>query len=317
VDYIQEPFSPEGLLASVNLSICDTAWGVIGGLSLSTLLQMIHMEKKTCTIRVISGRRQGFLYLRAGAMINARYRRTEGLEAAYHLLASQSPRAEISGQLHDSTHSIHASMEELLMEAARLQDELVPGEPADAFEDEADGLPSSEHGKWKPMTPSAPAKASSKRGLLVGVGALVLLLGGLGIFMATRSTQIEVQTTPSAATVSLDGQKCGETPLSLSLPKSQGSLTLEAPGYQTLTYLLKPGDRKLTFTLEPAPRATEAAPAAKAAEAPVPEEEQAEPAPAKKGTKAAPKASPKPAAKPETKTSPKSKGDVFDQIRKS
>jgi hypothetical protein len=306
MDYIREPLTEETLLESVRVGICDTAWGVIGGLSLSTLLQMIHMENKTCTIRVISGRRQGFLYLRAGEVINARYRRCEGLEAAYLLLASESPRAEISGQLHDSTQLINASLEELLMDAARLQDEVTTTDTAEEQEDEVEGpLPISEQGKWKSTTQEDSPKPSSKVGLLSIIGAGIILLLVLGAFVIRRKEQIEVLTTPSGAIVSLDGQKCGETPLSIALPKLQGTLKMEVPGFLPLSYALHPGDRKLSFTLEPMPKPVEATPASTAIEEkPNPKDEKSVPQPKKSKTKTAPK------------PAPKTKGDVFDQIRK-
>jgi len=303
VDYLPESFSEEALLSAVNLGICDTAWGVIGGLSLSTLLQAIHLEKKTCTIRVISGRRQGFLYLRAGVMINARYRRSEGLEAAYLILASESPQAEISGQLHDSTQLIEASMEELLMETARLQDEVKSGDAPEASEEDLDHLPSSELGKWKTM-PSPPRLRSAPRhGLWFALAVVALLLAALSTYLLTRKTRLEVLTTPSAVSVSLDGRKCGETPIHLALASLQGRLTLEAPGYVPVSYSLRPGDEKLVFTLEPLPKSAQASPGKPVEEA-VPEDAKASSKPRRKTVKTAPK------------LAPKAKGDVFDQIRK-
>jgi len=253
VDYLQEPFSDEALLGAVNLCICETPWGVIGGFSLSTLLQMIHMEKKTCTIRVTSGRREGFLYLRAGVLINARYRRTEGLEAAYQILASESPQAEISGQLHDGTQLIHVSMQELLMEAARLQDE-VRSEAVASPEDGAGHVPRSEVGKWPHVSHPAPKNSTARLLLWSCLGVAVLLLAGLAGLLLGRKPQLEVLTTPSAVTVKLDGRVCGETPLHLTLPRVEGLLTLEAPGYRPVIYNLRPRDAKLVFNLEPMPR---------------------------------------------------------------
>jgi hypothetical protein len=304
MDHLGEPFTDDALLEAVRVGICDTAWGVIGGLSLSALLQMIHLEKKTCTIRVVSGRRQGFLYLRAGEVINARYRGCEGREAAYMLLSSESPRAEISGQLHDPTQLIDSRLEELLMEAACQQDEVARHDSPEPQSEESEELPNSEQGKWNTAAPAQAAKQSSKRTLLTIVGATLILLLVLGAFVIRRKEQIEVITTPSGAIVHLDGQRRGETPLSIALPKLQGSLRLEAPGYLPLSYSLQPGDQKLFFTLEPLPKpvAPENPVAPKSIEEPKPVTEKPAPQPKKSKEKTDPK--------------PKSKGDIFDQIRK-
>jgi len=149
--YLQKPLESQSLAQALNREMRHLARGVIEGLSLSSILQMLNIEGKTCTLRVTSGRRVGFFYMRAGQLINARFRHLEGLEAAVHLLASESPRAEIQSQLHDPSQHIDVRLEEVLMEAMRFKDEgesrrmTQQAPPEEVLED---ALPESETGKW-------------------------------------------------------------------------------------------------------------------------------------------------------------------------
>jgi len=303
--YLRKPLTADDILRAVRTEIRHVARGVIEGLSLATLLQMFHMEGKTCTIRVNSGRRQGFFYMRAGQIINARYRRKEGMEAALLLLASASPKAEIDGQLHDSTQLIHARIEELMMEAMRLQDEHTRehGEAADDdSEDEEGDLPRSETGKWNavpvPKAIPVPPPPPRKRRFLLIAAAVILPFSAIP-FLLPREERVAIQSTPAGAAVILDGRPRGNTPVELTLPKPlQGVLEVVLAGYEPQTGALKPGEGTISFALKPLPPPPEPAPAVISLP-PEPEEPALAPV-AKKAVKRPPTRKPK---------------DVFDQIR--
>jgi hypothetical protein len=118
-------------------------------------------------------------------------------------------------------------------------------------------------------------------------------------FLLPRDTQVTIVSTPPGATVLLDGQARGNTPLALSLPRPlQGALHVELAGYVAQTGVLKPGLDTVSFALQPVPRPPEPVPA----EALPPEAPQ-EPEPVPVARKSARKP---PAKKPR---------DVFDQVR--
>lgn len=306
--YLRKPLTNDDILTAVQSEIRHVARGVIEGLSLATLLQMFHMEGKTCTIRVNSGRRQGFFYMRAGQIINARYRRKEGMEAALLLLASASPKAEIDGQLHDSTQLIHARIEELMMEAMRIQDEHTRDHGTSADDDGEDDegdLPRSETGKWDtvpaakatPTENQAPPPARPRRKKYLLIAAAVILPFTAIPFFIPREAHLDIQSSPLGALVTLDGEPQGKTPLGLSLPKPlRGSLRMELPGYEPQTHTLQPGEASVAITLKPLPPPPE--PVTVAVEPPAPAEE--------------PQASPKKAKK----APPKKAKDIFDQVRR-
>ncbi len=304
VGYLPKPTTMDALLEAAQAELLDGAWGVIQGLSLSTLLQMLGMECKTCTLRVTSGRRQGFLYLQGGQVINARYRRLEGLPAALQLINSPSLKIEIDHRLHDFTPRIALRTEEILMQAAQAMDENGPGclEDTPAM-DEADHIPASEVGRWERTEVPTAARVSPFRRwripiLLAATGTVAVLVWGL----LPRKTSVALVTVPAGAQVTLDGAARGVTPVSLDLEgHPKGTLRLSLQGHQAYEQALQPGDRSLHIQLQPLP-------AAAVVPAPPPVEAAPEPVVVAKPTVAKPTVKSKPDARP--------KSDIFDQIRK-
>ena len=71
--------------------------GMIIGLPLNSLLQLMEWERKSCTVKVKSNCGVGMLYLHEGALIHANYMELEGLEAVYEILALTESYVEFTG----------------------------------------------------------------------------------------------------------------------------------------------------------------------------------------------------------------------------
>ncbi|MBP1628811.1 MAG: response regulator [Holophagaceae bacterium] len=312
--YLPKPLEREALVQAFLGEMRQLARGVIEGLSLPSLLQMLNIERKTCTIRVSSGRRVGFFYMQGGELINARFRNVEGLDAAVRLLAADSPRAEIQSQLHDPTRRIQGRLEEVLMEAMRFKDEDTDAShPELTFQDEAwDGtMPESETGKWHFDPGKEPATASRRKRLLLPLLAIPVLLGVAALAaLPFRKVSIRLRSIPAGAALSLDDRRLGQAPLVLELRKPvRGTLRAEVEGYQPLARQLQEGDKDLELVLEPLPKAI--VPVIETPPPPVaePEAPSSEPVLRPRGKRKAVKLTP---AAP---TRPGKRGDVFDQLR--
>ena len=103
--------------------------GLVRGISLNSLLQLLNWECKSCTLTVKSEAGMGLLYLRKGEVVHAAYRDMEGLPAAYEILTWDRPDVEFV-----DTCRVEPSMDlpltELLMNAAMITDHRNPGAPA-------------------------------------------------------------------------------------------------------------------------------------------------------------------------------------------
>ncbi len=99
--------------------------GMVRGIGLNSILQLLNWEKKSCTLTVKSEAGMGLLYLKDGEVVHAAYRADEGLAAAYEILIWDKPDIEFV-----ETCRVERTMDlpltELLMNAALITDHRNP-----------------------------------------------------------------------------------------------------------------------------------------------------------------------------------------------
>ena len=99
--------------------------GMIRGLNLNSILQLLNWEKKACTLTVKSEAGMGLLYLKQGEVVHAAYRAEEGLPAAYEILTWDRPDIEFVDTCRvDPTMDL--PLTELLLNATLLTDHRKP-----------------------------------------------------------------------------------------------------------------------------------------------------------------------------------------------
>jgi CheY-like chemotaxis protein len=122
-DYIEKPADFKMLPGLVRAKLGQRARGHIVGITLSGLLQLLHLEQKTCTLSIASGGRRGKLSCLAGEVVDARAGESVGLDAAYEILEWGDPEIEIESAPSLEARTVEAPMHAILLEAARLRDE--------------------------------------------------------------------------------------------------------------------------------------------------------------------------------------------------
>jgi|GEM_PF-6924213 len=111
--------------------------GQIKGINLTNFLQMVQMEKPTCTLIVKDGKKQGSLFIKDGEVIDADSASGhKHLDAAFEILSWDEPSIELKKTLGSEEKHINMPLMNLLMEAARFKDEMDLG----AEEDEDDEI---------------------------------------------------------------------------------------------------------------------------------------------------------------------------------
>ena len=111
--------------------------GRVENISLASFLQLLEMERKTCTLSVRSpdpdADREGQLYFRAGRLVGAASGEESGREAALEIVTWEHTNIEIADGCPPVDPEIDVSLSFLLMEGMRLKDEREQGaEPAAA-----------------------------------------------------------------------------------------------------------------------------------------------------------------------------------------
>jgi len=132
--FIEKPFVVEDLSASIIVSLeKESEGGTLQTVSIDMFLQLIEMEQKTCTIRVINKEtdNNGVLFFKGGELLDARIRDMHGKKAAYEIFSWDSPSLSIQDTCVLNKKIIKEDLQAVLFDAMRLKDEA--GEDESAF----------------------------------------------------------------------------------------------------------------------------------------------------------------------------------------
>ena len=116
MDFIQ-------LAKKIDEAITKGTQGYLKGIPLPTFLQLIGLEKKSCTVIIKTHLETGFLYIKNGLLINAETDSLTGEEACFEIISWEEPDLEIQYTMRHKEQTIFNSMNHILMEALRLNDE--------------------------------------------------------------------------------------------------------------------------------------------------------------------------------------------------
>jgi CheY-like chemotaxis protein len=97
--------------------------GRIRGVSLPSFLQMMELEDRSCSLNITAKGRAGWLYLRKGVPITAKFGQLTGRRAALHILTWKNVTIDIDYKTPDHPREITKTLMNLIMESGRLIDE--------------------------------------------------------------------------------------------------------------------------------------------------------------------------------------------------
>lgn len=166
--FIEKPFVVEKLADNI-ISILEkeSEGGTLQTVSLDMFLQLIEMEQKTCTIRVINKEteKQGVLFFRRGELLDARIRDMHEKQAAYEIFSWDNASLSIQDTCVLDKKVIKEDLQAVLFEAMRLKDEA--GEDAAAFQETPEESPPPTQNPATPQkqTPSQKTKPEQKKGI--------------------------------------------------------------------------------------------------------------------------------------------------------
>ncbi len=126
VGYIEKPFMIEDLARKIVAALRqESDGGTLHGISSGTFLQLIEMEQKTCTIRVMdrNSGRKGVLFFRKGELMDARVNGLSGVQAAYEIFSWDEVNLSIQNSCQKEEKKIDGDLQGILLEAMRLKDE--------------------------------------------------------------------------------------------------------------------------------------------------------------------------------------------------
>jgi CheY-like chemotaxis protein len=127
---IPKPAKLSFLMETMRAAVNRPPAGMVRGLGLSSILQLMNWEKRTATLTVRGPGGTGYLYVREGELVHAALGREEGLAAAYRLLDWEGPQVEFVYACKVRS-TIDLPITEILMNQAMIRDTqaLPPSKP--------------------------------------------------------------------------------------------------------------------------------------------------------------------------------------------
>jgi len=121
--YLEKPISFEEFRDHVLYALNQKKKGRIEGITLASFLQLIWMEKMTCTLIVKSTEKTGILSIKNGELKNAECGQEKGLDTALEILAWENVTIEMEESYLPGSETLNSTIEEILLESFRRQDE--------------------------------------------------------------------------------------------------------------------------------------------------------------------------------------------------
>jgi len=134
IGYIAKPFMIDDLAKRIITALRKEAeGGTLHSVSSGIFLQLMEMEEKTCTVRLVekSSGKQGILFFQGGQLLDARCDSLRGEAAAYEIFSWDDVSLSIQYSCPQRERRIHRDLQAILLDAMRLKDELKRiGKPA-------------------------------------------------------------------------------------------------------------------------------------------------------------------------------------------
>ena len=129
--YLEKPLDFKLFTDTVSQALAVGERSFIRGINLATFLQLVQLEKKTCTLKIKSKTEIGTLYIDQGNLFSAETGQLSGEAAAFQIVCWQNPEIEMEPICRQKERQITISIEALLLEAFRREDEKIHSQKQD------------------------------------------------------------------------------------------------------------------------------------------------------------------------------------------
>ncbi|PLX86228.1 MAG: hypothetical protein C0614_03895 [Desulfuromonas sp.] len=133
--YLEKPLDFDVLATTIDSALNSKSNSYIRGITLATFLQLVHMEKKSCSPTIRSRSGSGQLHIRQGDLINASCNGMTGKQAALEIIGWDNTEIEMDATCRCEEKIITDPLGFILMEAHRIKDEGGLGTEVDPFAD--------------------------------------------------------------------------------------------------------------------------------------------------------------------------------------
>lgn len=128
--FLEKPLTPDGFATVFNLLKGLFVWshregfsGTLRQVGLADVIQIECLRRGSCILEVYNPETNGSIFIESGEIVHASAAGREGEQALYRLLSMRNGEFRLQPFIISAKRTINCSWENLLMEAARLQDE--------------------------------------------------------------------------------------------------------------------------------------------------------------------------------------------------
>ncbi len=111
----------DALLEAIDRQILSRRDTILHDISLPSFIQLLHHDRKTCTLSIVSGRKHGHLFMRRGELVHAALPAKTGRQAALEILTWPSPVVRMANRLR-ARQTIFENISSLLLDSSILID---------------------------------------------------------------------------------------------------------------------------------------------------------------------------------------------------
>ncbi|OYT70062.1 MAG: hypothetical protein CFK52_12165 [Chloracidobacterium sp. CP2_5A] len=123
IDYIEKPIDLQALTDSIRRALERRADGYLRGINLTSFLQLLGMERKSCRLVARQGDKQGELCFEQGRIVHASLGDLQGEAAARVIIAWDSYEIELHPPARNPPQTVQSALSQLLLDACQLLDE--------------------------------------------------------------------------------------------------------------------------------------------------------------------------------------------------
>ena len=123
IESFTKPVDAQAVLGRVTDALSQSVHGHVRNVSLASFVQLLEMERKSCSLTVRCDDQTGLLVVHKGSLIDARVGTTHGDAAAIAIIAWPNPSIVISRSAASGPPTIQKPLGFIVMEAMRVQDE--------------------------------------------------------------------------------------------------------------------------------------------------------------------------------------------------
>ena len=124
--YLGKPFGADDLLPIIMSSLRNEAdGGIMYAVSPTVFLQLMEMEAKTCTVRILdkAADQGGMFYFIDGRLVDARVGERQGIDAAYEVFTWDAVTLFIHNGCKPRENAINSDLQPIIMKAVGMKDE--------------------------------------------------------------------------------------------------------------------------------------------------------------------------------------------------